>query len=517
MPRMPAQVTREERSPPRFPPRATLEIGANAVAFVLAASFSLGACGPTKRAGTPPRNLILVTVDTLRADRMSAFGHARATSDLAGVGEVLGTVPAARKSLDELAAEGVVFARALAPRGMTFPSIATLFTGLAPLEHGAFENQELLCTEVTTLAETLKDAGFATGAFTTNPLLVPDSGIEQGFERFYSDRSGERDLLAVRAAVEWLAELDLEGGPPIFLWLHLMGPHLPYAPAPLEGVDYARLFTEPAYAGPADGSREFLDAAHSASMPWEAQDLEHVRALYDGEIARIDHVVSLFVEILSGVQSEQPVDVLSRSIFAFVADHGEELGERHGYFGHSKSVFDSVLHVPFFLRHPASLTGRRVFGELVELQDFVPTVLDWLDVSAAPVVRGRSLLPLVDGAEFASRDAFATWGRDIFTVRTQAWRLVWNPSGVEPDDPPPGPFPIPEIGLYDVVRDPLERHDVASEHADVVRDLLARIEAWRHGLAPACAGGGAVPPERLEALNELGYAGGVPDAGEGSE
>jgi hypothetical protein len=478
------------------------------VLLVPAVLAVLAACGPTERAGTPPRHVVLVTVDTLRADRMSAWRHPRATTDLAGVLEATGEHPPTRPSLDRLAAEGVAFASAFAPRGMTFPSLATLFTGRPPLEHGAIDNRDRLCGDVATLAATLAGAGFATAGFVTNPLLARGSGIERGFDHYddrHVDRAVDRDLLAVSAASEWLLEQDLVAGPRLFLWLHLMGPHMPYEPLPLEDVDYATLFVDPAYDGPADGSREFLDEAYRSGRELTAADVEHVRAIYDGEIARIDHLVSLFAEVLSGALPAQPVDVLGQSIFAFAADHGEELAQRHGYWAHSKSVYASVLHVPLFLRHPASLTGRRVMGEAVELQDVMPTLLDWLEVPSPPGVAGRSLLPLVDGGPFPSRDAFGTWRDRVFTVRSDRWRLVWNPDGVEPDDPPAGPYPIPELQLFDVEADPLELRDVAAEHAAVVEDLRGRITAWREGLDRACAPGGELSPERRAALEDVGY------------
>ncbi len=505
---MGARVTGEQELPSPIGVRSERHVRWGAATVLLA---GLLACAPDRRAGEPPRHLVLVTVDTLRADRLSAWRAPRATSDLAGLVTARGGIPAGRKSLDELAAEGVVFARAFAPRSQTFPSMATLFTARPVPEHGCFDNEEVLCTEVATLAEVLGEAGFATAAFTTNKLLVSGSGIEQGFDHFFADFSEERDVRAVAAATQWLRERDLQAGAPMFLWVHLMGPHLPYAPPPLEGVDYATLFTEPGYAGSADGSREFLDEAYRTGRELAPADVEHVRALYDGEIARVDHVLSLFVEVLSGALPEQPVDVLSRSILAVVADHGEELAQRHGYWAHSKSVYDSGLHVPFFVRHPASLTGRRVFGEIVGLEDFMPTVLDWLDVAAPGDLRGRSLLPLLDGGRWARRDAFASWSDRIFTVRTERWRLVLNPERIEPDDPPKGPYPIPEVGLYDVVADPLERHDVAREHPDVVRELSGRIATWLEGSERVCAAGAPVSQQRLDDLRDMGYL----DSGEG--
>ncbi|MFT5285377.1 MAG: arylsulfatase A-like enzyme [Planctomycetota bacterium] len=465
----------------------------------------MAACEEKPRPGVPPRHIVLVTVDTLSADRMSSLGHSRATTDLAGVLSSAGEIPEHYRSLDRLAAEGVLFARAFAPRGMTFPSMATVFTGRSPLEHGAIDNGNLLCESVPTLAASLSAAGFETAGFTANQLLAVRSGIERGFDHFFTDISVERDLQVVMAATAWLRERDLERGPPLFMWLHLMGPHIPYEPTELQDVDYQALFADPNYSGAANGSREFLDEVYGAGTLLESKDVEHIRALYDGEVARVDHLIALFTEILSGTLDVQPVNVLDDALFVFAADHGEELHRRGNYWAHSKSVYDTVLHVPLFIRHPSSLTGRRVIGELVELQDLMPTVLDWFNVPSPSGVRGRSLLPLMDGDEFESRGVFGHWRDQIFTVRTEKWRYVWNPNGVEPSDPPSGAYPIAERALYDVRADPFQVHDLLKDKTKIGIELEQLIVDWQSQLNPVCDANGTISPERLQDLKDLGY------------
>src|SRR5262249_39794636 len=149
-----------------------------------------------------------------------------------------------------------------------------------------------------TLAEVLSQAGFDTAAFTTNKLLVPESGIAQGFARFTTDFGEERDERMLSAARDWIETHDVNGGRPCFVWVHLMGPHLPYAPPPLEGLDYAGLFADPSYHGPASGSREFTDAVHAEQRELSAADVQRVIDLYDGEVARIDALVSRFLRDL---------------------------------------------------------------------------------------------------------------------------------------------------------------------------------------------------------------------------
>ncbi len=465
----------------------------------------LASCSGSGREGVPPRHVVLITVDTLSASRMSSWGHSRATTDLAGVAAAGLSTDSGRRSLDQLANEGVLFARAFAPRGMTFPSMATVFTGRPPMEHGSIDNGNTLCDSVPTLAASFSQAGFDTAAFTANPLLANRSGIERGFDSLDTSYGSERDLEVVTKATAWLRARDLGSGAPFFLWLHLMGPHMPYEPEPLEGIDYRLLFTNPNYAGTANGSREFLDDAYRNAVSLSRTDIEHVRALYDGEVARADHLISLFVEVLSGELSAQPVNVLDDCLLIFAADHGEELHQRGDYWAHSKSLYDTVLHVPLFFRHPESLTARRVMGEIVELQDLMPTLLDWFELPIPSGVRGRSLLPLLDDRPIEPRAAFAVWQDQIFSIRTEDWRYVWNPDRVEPTDPPAGAYPIAERALYNVRMDPFQLRDVLDQHPEIGAQLEERLRTWVSKLNPICTANGEISPERRRELEKLGY------------
>jgi len=366
--------------------------------------------------------------------------------------------------------------------------------------------------EAATLAEALRAAGFRTAAFTANQLLVPGSGIEQGFETFGvlgPRRDEDRDLLVIEGAIEWVRQQPADAR--LFLWLHLIGPHLPYDPRPWRETDYATLFTDPDYAGEASGDRDWLDAAYAEGRALSGEDVEHVIALYDGELARVNDLVRSFLQLYAEVFEEQRSGRWDDTVLVLTGDHGEELHQRNRYWGHSKSVYSSVLHVPLVLRHAPSLTGRRVLAEVVELQDVMPTLLDWFGVplpAGAARLRGRSLLPLVDSyvsRPFESRPAFGTWSDRIFTVRTDAWRLVWNPEHVVPEEEPPGPYPVPELALFDLARDPAELHDVAAEHPEVVAELLAAIRAWLASLDACVLPSRGITAERRQALEDLGY------------
>jgi arylsulfatase A-like enzyme len=489
--------------------RAVLGASSTRIALRAAAGLALAlfacACGGKSEPAQapPPRHLVLLTIDTLRADHLSSFGGARPTTAAQGA-TARGSAPGF--TIDELASQSVRFSRAYAPRGMTFPSLSTLFTGHPPIETCALSNGDLLPREAETLAERLSAHGFRCAAFTTNKLLVARSGIEQGFADFFTDASPERDLRAVEAASRWIAAQDLEHGPPLFVWIHLTGPHLPYDPTPIDGVDFSQLFTAPSPPGGADGSRAFLDRAHGEGRELSADELAHVVALYDGEVARIDHLVSRFARFLAGGEPGHPADLLSRSVLVFAADHGEELYERNRYFGHAKSIYEPVLRVPLFVRVPGVAAAE--IAETVELEDLLPTFLELFGAGADPALRGRSLARAITaGAPLEPRPAFGLWRDRMFTVRTGRWRLVWNPEGIEPEEPPPGRYTIPKLALYDLGDGGLERDDVASAHPDVVAELQQAIRVWRAGLVPCKRDSGPPSAERMQALKDLGYVG----------
>ena len=476
-----------------------------------AASLSILGCADR---GDPnrPRHVVLVTIDTLRADHLSCYGAKRFTSDAAHAG-ARGSV--AGFTIDEIAAEGMRFDGAYAPRGMTFPSIATLFTGRPPMENCALENGNTLPPSSVTLAQRLRTAGFTTAAFTSNKLLVFGSGIEKGFGEFesFTDAGEDKDQRAVDAACKWLRSQDLAAGPPVFLWLHLTGPHLPYDPQPIGGVDFERMFADPAYSGAANGSREFVDKVHTDGRQLSASDVEHVIALYDGEVARIDHLVSRFLAFCAGADPSQPVDMLSNTLLVLTADHGEELYERNRYFGHAKSVYSDVLHIPLIVRHPASVPPGHVSSEIVGLEDVMPTILARFEVMPDASLHGRSFLDVLAGQRAAARPPqFSAWRDRIFGVRTEQWRCVWNPDRIEPKETPPGVYPVPEVSLFDVARDPNELTDVSAAHADVVRALEIAMRTWLGGLRVCSEKGRGPSPERLKALRDMGYAGEEQDA-----
>jgi arylsulfatase A-like enzyme len=442
----------------------------------------------------PHPNLLLITIDTLRADRLSLLGNQRKTSP----------------SIDAWAADGVIFESAYAPRGQTWPSLTSLLTGKYPIAHGVRTNGDRLRAEHRTLAESLEAAGYATAAYLTNMGTAPNRGFrEKAIFRHPSRPHSEWDRDAVQAAIEFL---ERRRDMPFFLWLHLMEPHEPYHPP----ATYAEWIGD--YAGSFTGDSEQLDrVALDPSVPFDAADKTAILALYDGQIAATDARLALLLRALRELGLEDDTLVI------LTADHGEELLDHNRYAFHAASIYDSVLRVPLALRLPGRISGGRRIQAAVELIDVLPTVCELLSVPAPPGVQGESLVPLIDGvrAERRRSEAFFEWSppegmsrpgvsQHIFAVRQGRWKLVSNPEDLRPWNRPyarvPGSgFLLSTQELYDVAADPHETRNLASAEPEVAARLAARLEAWLAEALPEQGGADAPTPETLRQLRQLGY------------
>jgi arylsulfatase A-like enzyme len=426
-----------------------------AIALACAAILACGG-GRRARPGIPPRTVLLVTVDGLRADHVSAWTYARPTTWIESDAE---TREAGRAlAIDDLAEEGVVFARAFAPSTEALESLAALHTGRSPLETGVGRAGDL-SSEEETLAEVFSAAGFQTVAFVARRTGDLAPGWKQGFERF--ERTDD-DSEAVRRARAWIDERDFGSGARSFVWLHLEGPTLPHEPGTRDGIDYRSLFAD---RGEAAGD----DAA-----------------LYDGEIAELSHLLRDFFDHLH--ETGGPADAWGGTLLAFVGLGGGELEDGSAPDPRARArPAEGVLHVPLFLRHTDSLTGRRIFRALVTLEDLRATLLEWFELPVPAASHGRSLLSLTDEwrkRAFPSRPLVAIGASDgeerpACSVRNDRWRLVVWPAQSSTD----GASEVCE--LYDLEDDARGKSNVASEHPDTVRELREILSAQVATLALA--------------------------------
>jgi len=339
---------------------------ARAIAGLLAIAALTGC------ASEPP-DVILITVDTLRADRLGAYGWEEARTPVT----------------DELAGRGTVFTRAYTPMPRTTPGLASLLTGLEPHHHGSREVGQPMLPGVPTLTETLAAHGWVTVAVSANGAAGPAQGLGRGFQRFVpAAELPSKD--AGDAVARALAEVRaLDGSEPLFLWLHTIDPHAPYGPPSPWGDDPR-----------GDGCRElerFVEThgwqgghVFSDREGRSSRALDSCSFLYDAEIAYTDHQVGVLLEGLDRLRPDRPRWVI------FTSDHGENLGEEGLYYQHGPSLHEASLRVPLILAGPGLPVGRRM-DDLVTLQDLAPTLLGRLGLDPPPEVAfdGVDLGPLL--------------------------------------------------------------------------------------------------------------------------
>jgi arylsulfatase A-like enzyme/Flp pilus assembly protein TadD len=390
-------------------------------------------------------NILLVTIDTLRADHVGAYG---ATTGLT-------------PTLDRLAREGWRFETAYAHVPLTLPSHATLFTGAYPFVNGVRDNGSFRFDgKHPTLATTLKAAGYRTGAFVAAFVLDARFGLNAGFD-VYDDKYGSRSAggaLSVSerpadkvldAAATWIAGAGAQGQP-WFAWVHLYDPHEPYDPP----EPYRTRYASDAYSG----EIAFADAQLGAALD---------------RLTRQGH--------------------LGRTLVVVAADHGESLGE-HQERTHGLFAYDATLRVPLVVWAPSAIQPR-VVNAPARLVDVMPTVLDLAGL-AASAPSGQSLRPLAGGdppghdraSYFEALNANLTrnWA-PLAGVVAQGFKLI--------------DLPIPE--LYDLRADPAETTNVYARRQDVAKPLEQQLDALRAGARPAAPG--AVDPDTAQRLRSLGY------------
>jgi arylsulfatase A-like enzyme len=436
-------------------------------------------------------NVLLITVDTLRADRLGCYGGTAAPTP----------------HVDRLASEGLVFDNAACPMPQTRPSHFSIMTSLYPRQHGVVNNRIALPETLVTMPEVFRAAGYRTGGFVAVKLLGRDSGGAQGFGTFLAPTEQAQwpaDRVVPRA-VEWIDAPDGEGRP-FFLWLHLFDPHMPYAPPP-------------PFRPPADGPiAEELPIVSWEALRTVAREqggalsravLDRALALYAGEIAYTDRWIG---ELLSALDERGLTD---RTAIAFTADHGECFD--HGiYFDHTSCLYDGAVRVPLILRYPGRVPAGERRAVQVENLDIAPTLFALAGVAAPPSFGGRALLGAAgEGAAFVEHPLLHEGGADYRSLRSE---ILGSVAG-EPLRPTVGDEDLVGVRtpswkylrsgdreeLYDVRSDPGETRNVAARNPAAVRRLEARLQAWLDAHPLKVADESKISEELRETLRSLGY------------
>lgn len=442
-----------------------------AVAVALACADSGQQAGPD---AAPGRSLILVSIDTLRADRLGAYGYTRDTSP----------------SLDALAARGVRFETVIAESAWTLPSHMTLFTGLPPTLHGVVSHERRLAASVPTLAEVLQEHGYRTFAFTGGLNVAPNFGFGRGFETYTSAMrtydSEEMRPIDFRTALAQATRriAGIEPDEPFFAFVHTYDVHCPYDPP----ADYAQRFdTRP----PADHieTRERCGDPHFNEMQLTPGQARFLSDRYDASIRYADDLLGSFLEQL------ESQGVLDRTFVVVVSDHGEEFLE-HGKIGH-QTLYIECLRIPWILAGPG--LEPRVVAEPVGLADVMPTLLALLGVPPPPS-DGASMLPAIRGrgAEEPATARFSELGTgpDLRSAVLGSSHLI---AGTE------------AAMLFDWRADPGERRDLSAGWPGRSADLERALASWVDHLETSPLRSRAelqfdLSEEQKQRLRALGYA-----------
>ncbi len=476
---------------------------------------------PVAEPSSRPRpNIIILVIDTLRADRLSCYGYARPTTP----------------EIDALARRGVLFERACAQAPMTRGSVASLMTSLYPDAHGTNDVMDRLPESATTLAETLHDHGWHTACFSTNENVSPVFGFDQGFDTFWlhrlsrierftaygrlshyitetlgfgrvsADLDGSDACSVTDAVLSWLPERRRAAAPaaaPLFLYVQYIDPHSPYAPP-------EDLLNHPS----PDPERMATHGHFPHNCPphpfgrWPEQEpgiAEGISQLYDAEIRYCDREIGRLVREL------ETRGLLDQSWLLITADHGEEFFD-HEQLGHGQSMYEELLHVPLIVLGPGLVPGR--VAAPVQIVDLYPTLLAVAGIESDAELHGRDLAELLadpggTGAGTGTGTSGTAPNRVLFSQRVSDPPLAMVSIGTEKL------VLIEHAGqskalLFDLAADPHEQHDLAAARPDRV-EALTKLLIQRRAAARAARLPGssraAVGQESLDILRKLGYLG----------
>ena len=455
------------------------------------AVLALAIPGCTRRTSETPDRVILVTVDTLRADHVGAYGYPLATTPF----------------IDSLAASGVGFGRALAHASATTPSHASVFTGLYPMQHGVNANGLKLWEGFSTLAEAFSAAGFRTAAFVSTNAHFKWGGLDQGFD-VYDEQPMEEEGRkkkkvpyrpadkTVDAALEWLDRVDR--GDKVFLWIHLYDPHKRLQPPKEHLAEIQRQLGELGI----DAHRQALAGAHG---DLDFRDLYRKILLYDAEILFADRQLE---RLYHGMESADSDD-----LWIVTSDHGQGLFSHDSWFGHSKQVYNTQILVPLIFH---STSGRFepvwIDDALVQHVDLAPSLVELFELDFTQPgdssMQGRSLMPYLYGGRPSQPTpySFAQSSRELgknprrsemswpkYSLQNLDFKYILNERW--------------EDELYDLRADPNERHnkldspELLEEEARLLGTLVRMMETLTNAKVEA----EMVDEGTLERLKALGY------------
>ena len=384
-------------------------------------------------------NIILISIDTLRADHLGCYGYSGNTTP----------------NIDKFSKDSVLFKNTIAQASSTEPAHASIFTSLIPSHHGAFFSlKKPIPREIVTMAEILKENGYKTISYNGGGQVAAELGFDQGFD-LYSSFPDIRDHLdrvfikKVESVIDWIKNNPDEK---FFAFLHTYEVHQPYTPK----KEYLRMF-ENSYSGtlPEHISRELLANINEGRLKMSAEDKQHIINAYDGEIFSMDKAFGVLLDFL------KKQGLYENTLIVFTSDHGEEFGE-HGIMGwHGHALYDEQLKVPLIIKLMNSKHASTIIGEQTRSLDILPTLLDVLNIPALECFEGVSLLRWLNKRNhpvlFAVSQQDTAGQTHPTSIRTSKWKLY-------------------DAKLFDLESDPLEQKEVQTGYKRIRKELRSELD-----------------------------------------
>ncbi|RMF92084.1 MAG: hypothetical protein D6734_13040 [Candidatus Schekmanbacteria bacterium] len=469
--------------------------------------FIITGCGREKGFTLKHPNILLVSVDTLRADHLKCYGYPFETSPF----------------IDSIAERGALIKNAVSVSPSTLPSHTSLLTSLIPRKHGVVRNGYILSNNLLTLQKILKNEGFTTAAFVSSYALSSNFNFNQDFdlydEKFDKNRyPGQQKIeraanKTTDAVIKYLKEYSAKK--PFFIFLHYIDPHWPYSPPP----NYSRLFN-PSYRGNFDGGMKSIYSLRSKLAKGETvsdEDKKQAEALYDGEIRFVN---DQFKKLFSELQSEEK---LQHTIIVFTADHGETFFEHDGYLDHSPRVYETTIHIPLILYYEPKIKSGIKINKLVSNIDIAPTILELAGIKIPDEYEGKSFANLLVGEneKGSNREqlyvfsestrkapylengvneyllkAKNKWPNDPFakSIRGRKWKYIETPY-------------LGREEFYDIKNDPNERNNLINSNDNRIKSEIVRfrnlLDFYKKIYVPPAVK--YIDRKSIENLKSLGY------------
>ena len=439
------------------------------IGLILIPVVVLGGMGPRDSTTDQSPSVILIVIDTVRADHLGCYGYGRETSP----------------NLDVFSRECVLFEKAISPAPWTSPAIASMFTGQFPRVLGYHDEAVMVDERALCLAEIFRANGYSTAGVISHTYVSAKLGFDQGFDSFDEDNvQGHLHISSPSITDKGIAFVDVHKDKSFFLFLHYFDPHFGYMLH--EQYDFY-----PDYQGDLHSGQR-ISSLRKAARNMTDEDKRYLNALYDSEIRFTDeHIGRLF-------QHLKDLGIYEDLLIVVAADHGEAFLERDDHWiGHTKNVYQELIHVPFMIRHPLSEGGRTV-DHWVSLVDFMPTVVSAAGLEVPEEYEHDGCDLLAAGTEGPRELVFSETGRwgDQATLIRGNWKMI-NDNISD------------HLYLFDLDSDPGEMRDVSGENNEILLKMRADFHELDRGLDMKQSRFRAIAPklstQEIEKLKSLGY------------